>query len=187
MGTFRIIAICALVTGVVGYTACGSDETADTTAGSTGGSTAGSGGDTSSSSTGGTGGAGAATTGGAGGVGGAQGGAPPAGGPCSSNLCDDQAPNNGCTNCLEDDCSATHAACLADDGSGGAGGTGGAGGAGGSTSCVACADALGGEDVGSLCTASATLYQALRSCACGDGAGGGGGVGGDAGGLCGAN
>ena len=156
--------------GALTHAACESDETTapNGPASTSSATSTGNGGNGSGSGGAPAGGGGTTSQGGTGGAGGVgQGGAPP-GGPCSSNVCTNMAPNGGCRNCMQNNCASGHAACLADDGSAGGGGSGGNG-------CVPCADVLeNGGDPAALCTASALLFDALQQCACAGGGGAGG-------------
>jgi hypothetical protein len=106
-------------------------------------------------------------TGGGMGQGGGQGGGPD--GPCGDVCLNGGEPNQGCLNCVTNNCGAEFTACAMDMGAGGGGvGGGGVGGTGGGGPCLSCAEVATGGDPNNICAASAALLDALNLCVCGD-------------------
>ena len=165
----RALLSMGVVVAASGWILAGGCSSDDTSSSAGAGATSASGSPTSgpSSSSAGGNGQGASGGGGAGqgGEGGGQGGA--GAGPCEQVCTNNTPPNQGCQNCVGNQCAMEFADCANDVG--GTGGAGGAGGAGGDNGgCISCAAVLSGGDPAGICPESAPILDAFRLCVCGD-------------------
>jgi len=145
---FRRVGLALCFAGALSTSACGDDESGGD--GGSGGSS------TGGSSTGGTSTGGTSTGGGSTGGGGMS-----AAGPCAATACSDASPDAACETCIDAECGAEIASCIADTTDPAA-------------NCIGCAEVLGDGSFDDACPAGKTLFADILMCICGDGTTAGG-------------